>query len=232
MKNNFNLKAITIVEAMIALVWIVIVLLFGTIDDPGFYLWGGVIFAIIACGLTILGTCFFLGAFGKVDVEVTGVPFYFLGVFLMASLVSNLVFSLRYNGESNRFVIILNLLLYLFYGIILLGAYYYITHVGEAGAVLSEKVSDYEILRSALSDLLVSAQEPETKAKLKELKELVDYSSNISVAGAKTTEEIFMRKLNEIQQLILTNADKEVVEKVIQQAVELWKKRNVINTNR
>ena len=232
MKKGNTVTTISKVEVLVSIAWILIVLLYGQIDDPGFYIWGGVVFALIAFVLTFLGMYYFSSYIFKTAVEIVVVPYYFLTLFYFASVLSNTIFAFRYDGESNRFVLVWNIILYVVYGATLLYANTYVSHMAEVSQVLETKVTRNDNHRMNLSNLIVIAKDPDEQAKLKALKELVDYSSNIATPMAEENERLFIQKLNEIYSLISTNGDKQQVLAAIEQATDIWKCRNAAIMNR
>ena len=232
MKKENYVTILSIVETMASVAWIIIVLLFAKIDEPEFFLWGGFIFAIIGFVLTFAGMFYFSGKRKQIGVEIAFAPYYFLCVYYVASLLLNTIFAIRYDGEPNKFVFVGNLILYVVYGSILLYANSYVAHMTGVNEKISAKTSKHDNYRMNLSNLVTMANTKEVKDSLKKLKELVDYSGNVSVAWAENHETLFIDKLNEIYILMSKNAPDAEIIAVVQQATDIWKNRNIVVTNK
>ena len=232
MKKDSRITTLSIVEVMVSIAWIIIVLIFAKSGELAFYLWGGFIFAIMAFVLTFMGMFFFTEKRKKIGVEISGTPYYFLCAYYIVSLVLNTIFAFTYNGGKNRFVFIGNIVLFVIYASILLYANSYIEHMVHVSETLAAKTVVNDNYRINLSNLITMARTEKEKNSLKKLKEMVDYSSNINVAGGLDKEKYFIEKLNEIYALMSQNAPEESVVNAIQEAITIWQGRNIAVINK
>lgn len=232
MKKDNRVSNLSLVEALVSVAWIIIILLLVDIDGPEFFLWGGFIFAIIAFAITFLGIYYFTDKIRRIGVEIGSTPIYYLGLYYVASLILNTIFALTYQGQPNKMVFVMNLILYVIYGSILIYVNRYIDHMVYVNDTLAVKTSRYDTHRVNISNLVNMANTPEVKNELKKLKEMIDYSSNVSVVWAEDRERQFIDKINDIYTLMSQNASNDAILSEVQQATDIWKSRNIVMSNK
>lgn len=232
MKKNNSTTILPIIVGMISIVWIICILLLANIDGIEFFLWSGFSFAVIDFVLTFLGMKYFAGRINEIGVEISITPCWILSIFFLVTTSINTIFVIKYDGEINVYVIIANLISYVIYGSILLYANSYVNHMIEIDAKIAEKTSSNDDCRMRVSMLMGMAKTPAVKSSIQSLKELIDYSNNTSGVWAGGTEKMFMEKLDQINVLIAQNEPDEVIVSQVQCATEIWKRRNVVITNK
>lgn len=232
MKKSNYLSTSPMIVGMISAVWIISVLLLAEIDGPQFFIWSGFIFAVIDFVLTIVGTYFFAEKIKNVVEEISIVPCWYMGIFFFVALSMNSFFAFIYNGEPKKIVIILNLILYVVYASILLYINSYLKHMTEVNERIAAKTSVNDEYKMTVSILMGMAKTLEVKGSIQKLKDLIDYSDNVSVKWAENNERQFQEKLSEIQVMLSQNEADEVVISQVQDAIEIWKRRNIVVTNR
>jgi hypothetical protein len=77
-----------------------------------------------------------------------------------------------------------------------------------------------------LATLLSLTTDSDIKRQLHSLKEMVDYSSNVSQSFQENLQNQFLLQLNQIQSLIVEHKTKDEIINKIQEATVTWKTRN------
>ncbi|MEE1099959.1 MAG: hypothetical protein U0K86_00560 [Agathobacter sp.] len=232
MKKNNSTTILPIIVGMISIVWIICILLLANIDGIEFFLWSGFSFAVTGFVLTFLGMKYFASRINDIGVEISIAPCWILSIFFLVTTNVNTIFVIKYDGEINVFVIIVNLILYVIYASILLYANSYVNHMIEIDAKIAEKTSSNDDYRMKVSMLMGMAKTPAVKSSIQSLKDLIDYSNNTSGLWAGGTEKLFMEKLDQINVLIAQNEPDEAIISQVNCATEIWKRRNVVITNK
>jgi hypothetical protein len=103
----------------------------------------------------------------------------------------------------------------------------YVTHVDKQTRHSAEKIKPITTISSHLATMLSVTTDPDIKNQLLKLKEIVDYSSNISQGFLDDSQNYFLLQLNQIHSLIIEHKDKDEINKKIQEATVTWKKETI-----
>ena len=168
MKKNNSTTILPIIVGMISIVWIICILLLANIDGIEFFLWSGFSFAVTDFVLTFLGMKYFASRINDIGVEISIAPCWILSIFFLVTTNVNTIFVIKYDGEINVFVIIVNLILYVIYASILLYANSYVNHMIEIDAKIAEKTSSNDDYRMKVSMLMGMATDFKSEKNIRE----------------------------------------------------------------
>lgn len=232
MEKKNRITILSIVEIMVSVAWMISALLFGRPGEWAFYIWGGYVFAVISFILTFVGLYYFSRYIDKIDVEISAVPFVILCIYYGVSLIGNTYFAITYNGFLRKSVIVTNLFLTVVYAAVLLYANLSVKHMIHVNEQITKKISKTDACRVNISNLCLMVESVEVKKELEKLKEIVAYSDTMAVSWAEGKEGAFNNKLDEIYSMILQKNSDQVIIAAIDQAIMIWKSRNIANINK
>lgn len=221
-----NIKKILIIEGLVFVCWLVVVLLYTASVEPGLYLWCGLgfgIFSFIVAGVSLL---LVKGGGRNNTTEISLIPVYITGVYLVAALGANTQFIIRVEGKYIYVPFVVNFALFILFISVRLFTDNYINRVDRQTAKISSKVAQSANVSSKVAVVISGVSDKDIKQKLLKLKETIDYGSNVSNAQATSFINKLYDQLDTIQDLINTNADKAQIEQAIDEAENLWKTRN------
>jgi hypothetical protein len=195
-------------------------------DRAGFYFWGGFCFGIIS--FIIAGISILLIKTTKNDntTEINFIPVYYTAVFLLISTIINTYFIFQVVGKYNIILVSLNLVVLSIFISIRLYTGDYIARVDMQTRHSVEKIRPMSSVSTHLATLLSLTTDSDIKRQLHSLKEMVDYSSNVSQSFQENLQNQFLLQLNQIQSLIVEHKTKDEIINKIQEATVTWKTRN------
>ena len=162
----------------------------------------------------------------KEAVEVGAIPTICTILLLVISLVLNTLFVYADRGNFNPLLLILNLLILAIYVIVVLFAEKSSARLDSQLIRMETKQAEPSNISHKLGNLLSIAENDEIRSQLKKLKEMVDYSSNISSARTAMVEQQMSQHLDTIMELIVSGTETAIVCKKIKEAEITWKTRN------
>lgn len=226
MLKNDDIKKIFIIEILAFFSWFVICVAFSDIQDGGFYLWGGLIFGVIS--FVLAGVSLYLVEINsnRNTTEINYIPIYYTILFQIVTIIINTYFIFRGNGNLNVIVVVLNSVAIILFISLRLFTEQYVQRVDEQTIYSSKKIASFTAISVKLSTLISIEKDNEIKKKLLEVKELVDYSSNVSQPFSDQQQNLFLLQLNQIEAMILENREKKDVLNKIEEAVIIWNTRN------
>jgi hypothetical protein len=135
-------------------------------------------------------------------------------------------------GDFNKYLIIFNIVIIAAYAIVILYAETYSRRVTGQLELTNQKTYNTAIISEKIGILLNLTDDNEIKGKFLNLKETVDYSSNISSEKTYQNEKLMEDCLDEIKNLIINKSDKALIKNKIREAEITWKTRTSIASSR
>lgn len=223
-----------LVEALILVVWLVIMALLHNwfMRQDVFFVsmvFGAVGFALSVTGLLVIDAQRTRSnALADTHILASFVPTIYFG---LALIINTIFCALSHLWISTKGPIIVNLLVLLVAAIALIGTTSYTSRTDKDLTKAGQAVGQHAIMAAQVASLLSQAQDDEVRQELLKLKQLVDFSSSVSQGSTADMETTFLSQLGAIEHALKTGvASTEVVAQV--KVAELtWKKRNAVNTS-
>lgn len=228
MQEKDGIKKLSIIELLIFIGWCVVVLVFADYDRAGFYFWGGFGFGFLS--FIVAGASLFLikKRNNRNTTEINFIPVYYTDAYLFVSIIINTYFVFRVTGKYNVILVVLNLVLLVAFINIRLYTDGFAARVDEQTRQSAEKLRPIASISSQLATILSITTDTDIKKQLLKLKEMIEYSSNVSQEFLDNSQNLFLFQLNQIQSLIVEHKDKDEINKKIQEAAVTWKTRNSV----
>ena len=224
-----NKNVLVISMTILAGVWIALVLIFAKFDESDFCFWGGLSFGVVSFLISILATALVGAKFwNRTTAELAVFSFIPIFIYLFFSVILNTIYVAIRKGGNGKVLVTLNIVLIGLFLIAYLFFLLYPARVGVLSSTLEAKSVPHIDASAQLGGLLASVQDPEAHAKLLKLKETVDYSPSLSQPQAAASENMFMQKLFEIQNLTYQGTDSATLCNAIDQAEAIYRSRNAI----
>ena len=223
-----GIKLTLIVETLIWIAWCAIILIFADYDKVGFYFWTGLICGTIAFAISIVSKLMIKPKNNRTTTEVSFISLFTTEAFFVLALVINTIFVLIATGEYNAIVVVVNAIIIIVFVAVRLFSGEYLKHTADVAAQSVAKMQPVANISRQLGYLLAIANTPETKKRVRLLKENVDYSNNVSAYFTSEYEERFMLCLSQVQAAIESNMDETEVIRRIEEADKIWKGRNSV----
>ena len=230
MQEKNSMIRLTIIDLLLFVGWCAVVLGFADYDSAGFYFWGGLsfgVFSFIVAGVSLL---LIKKRNNRNTTEISLIPVYYTAAYQFAALIVNTYFIMREAGKMNQLLVVLNTIILVAFIAVRLNTDDYVSHVDKQTRHLAEKIKPITLISSRMATILSVTSDPDIKTQLLKLKEMVDYSSNVSQEFSEETQNYFLLQLNQIQSLIVEHKDKEEIDKNIQEATVTWKMRNSVDS--
>lgn len=228
MQGNDSIKKISIIELLIFIGWCVVVLVFAEYDRAGFYFWGGFSFGFLSFIIAGVSLLLIKAKNNRNTTETSYIPVYYTAVYLLTSIIINTYFVFRATGRLNIILVVLNAVILVLFITIRLFTDGYVERVDNQTRHSATKIRPVTSISSQMAILLSITTNPDIKKHLLSLKEIVDYSSNVSQGFSEDSQNLFLIQLNHIQSLISQQKDKEEIIEKIQEATVIWKTRNSV----
>ena len=215
-------------QGIICATWIIILFISVDLDSVGFYFWGGVVFGLIANAISAY-MCYLVNA--KTDrntTEASGILTVISVGYLFLATILNSVYAIKQEGEHDKFLIILNLVLTAGYVIGMMSAGSNVERIRQQVELSIEKTTNTNQISMQLGKLLGIVSEQSLRAKIYSLKEKVDYSTNVSNSNAVYNENNIIYALQEVELLVM-NMNYDEADKKIAQIEIMWNERNSIS---
>lgn len=223
-----GIKLSLIIESLIWFAWCAIILVFANYDKAGFYFWAGLICGTIAFGISVVSKLMIKPKNNRTTTEVSFISIFATEAFFVIELVINTIFVLIADAEYKAIVVIVNTVILIVFVATRLYADSYLKNTANVAAQTVAKMQPIANVSRQLGYLLSIANTPETKKKLRLLKENVDYSNNVSAYFTREYEERFLLVLSQVQTSIESNMDEVEIIRRIDEADRTWKGRNSI----
>lgn len=230
MQGKDSIKKSSIIELLLFIGWCLVVLVFADYDRAGFYFWGGFCFGVISFVVAGVSLLLIKITNNKNTTEINYIPVYYTSVYLLVSLIINTLFVFLVTGKYNIILVVLNLVVLVAFISIRLYTSDYITRVDRQTRYSADKISPISSISTQLATLLSITTDSDIKKQLHKLREMVDYSSNVSQAFLENSQNLFLLQLNQIQSLIIEHKSNDEITNKIQEATVTWKTRNSMSS--
>ena len=228
MHRKNGIEKLSIIELLTFISWCVIVLVFADYDRAGFYFWGGFGFGFISYVVAGVSLLLIKKNNNRNTTEISFIPVYYTAVYLLVSVIINTYFVFRVTGKLNVVLVVLNLVIFVAFISIRLYTDGFVARVDVQTRHSADKIRPITSISSQLAIMLSVTTDSDIKKQLLKLKEIVDYSSNVSQEFSENSQKLFLLQLNQIQSLIVEHKDKDEINKKIQEATATWKTRNSV----
>lgn len=195
------------------------------IDEVKAGQWVGYIFISVA--FVITGALTFIRLRSQNNI-VSGLPMFFsvCGYFGVAFLI-NLI-AVFIPSKEVVWIIVLNSVLILLFVAALLIAYKMLSRAEDNTARREARVKQFRLYAAEIGAVKDAAQDDEIKSKLAALQDNVNYSSPATNASSVEKEVEFSEKIQQINNMVNSGAEKEEILKAINDAERILKTRNQI----
>ena len=225
--GNFLKKYGTLMPvSILGIIWTILVLVFANYETANVFFWGGFIFGLITFAITAVVPWFVLKKTDNLSFELATPVYTFTSIYFVVGFILNTIFVIISTAESYKWVIIPNVIIILIYAGALIFALRTVTGVSAMGKKIDEKVVSVQMFGVQISSLIDLIEDAEVKAQLLKLKEYVDYSDQVGVAGTKEIEDRFRTQLFDIQTMIDDGASTDEIAAKVKSATSTWKTRN------
>lgn len=231
MQQNKNINRIAMITLSILVGWCLVIAIFTNYDRIGFYFWGGLSFGFLSFIVAEVSFVLTKTKNSRDTTEINYIPIYYTCAYLVISVILNTYFVFRLSGKFNLLVVASNLVILIIFVSIRLFTNDYVERVGDQTKYSVDKVSPITNISTQLAVLLSITVDTEIKKQLLTLKQLVDYSSNVSQNIAQNSENLFLLQLEQIHNMLIENRDKAEINNKIKEATITWKTRNNVVAN-
>lgn len=226
-----NLKKVVVIIGVVFIGWILI--LFLSIDAlfQGFYGWAGFCGGILAFVILVASLLLWKPDSGRDTTEINAVPRVFTYMYFIVALLANTLFCFMSHLKAPKIIpLVVNVLLTVAFVTVRMSISPYRDHVLRTASYTAEKTRGVVGLSAKLGENMGVAQDKAVKQRLKELKEQLDYSANVSQPFTADLEAIFFSQLDDISRALERHAPTEDVLEKIAAAQLTWNRRNGVST--
>lgn len=221
------LKKTFVILGMVFVVWVLILIWAIDVLFQGFYGWAGFCGGILAFGLSALSLALWKTDGDRDTTEISAIPQIFTSVYFTAALVANTVFCFLAYREFPRVIpIAVNAVLTIAFVAVRMFVLPYRNRVLRTAARTAEKTCGTIRLSAKLGELMAITQDAAVNQQLRDLKERLDYSTNVSQAFTEDLETLFFDQLCDISNAMDQHDPVEDVLRKIEEAQRTWKMRN------
>lgn len=225
MKVTSHKTALSISVILLGFVWCIAMLAISWLFFSVSGCFGAIIGGIISVAAALLYLQVFHTAPDKQATEIEATAVYITVAYLGISGIVNTLFVLLRQGGFNIMLIAVNLLIDAAFVIAAIYVEMYIARTVRRLIVSENRVNTVEVISRKIGTLVGFAENEEIRKQLLKLKEVVDYSSNISAAHTHELENEMEAQLNRIMELMENTSDPQTIQKQIGAAEIIWKQR-------
>ncbi len=220
-----KIGSVLFTSIIIALAWIICGLVCANYNEPTINYWGGFGFGLLTLVAVIISD-FLLRTNGRATLEVNAIPVVYSFMYVIFGLIFNIVFMVKAKDIAWKFLVIGNVLLLIFYVLVIYFANKYRNRVtNQIDLTVSKTMNTVEI-GSLVARLLSQAKDEDVKKRLYAFKEKIDYSTNISQGFTVEIEEELLENLRNIGRGLSDGISKEQILSEIDTAEDIWNMRN------
>ncbi len=196
----------------------------GDVIYPNFI--AGIAFGLGSYGLSL--AYLLLGRRGTegADVEVNALMVPLVVIYWLIQGALNFVFAYMRRPTLTKFMVVMNLFTIVIFAFLILGSDAHAARVARDKRIMQGKTSLISLISRQLGAALSLTEDPQLKKELLALKETVDCSNNYSQFLSEQKEQLFLRQVDNICQMLQQNNSKEMIAEAIRQAGISWKMRN------
>lgn len=224
---NNNLKRLLVIIGMVFIGWILI-LAFSTVAlFQGFYGVVGFCGGILAFGLLTASLLLWKSNPERDMTEVNATLPVYTGTYFILAFSANTVFCFMSHLDAPRIIpLAVNALLTIAFVTVRMFILPYRDRVSHTVSRTAEKTRGVVRLSAKLGEIMGGTQDEAVKQQLRELKEQLDYSTNVSQPFTADLEAVLFDQLCDISNAIDQHIPAEDVLKKIDATQITWKKRN------
>lgn len=187
---------------------------------------GAVVFGVASAVIAGAYLEFFHHPISERETESWSLPLIFSVGYVAAALLVNAGFALMEYGYLNKWMVTVNLLLLAGYVILVLYAVKSAQEISERTMQMEQSKTLHREIAADLGLALALAEEKEVRERLLRLKEMVDYSSNVTTLDTTDMEVQMKANLEELVYLLRNKkSSTEILEK-IRTAEICWRARS------
>lgn len=228
-KNSYKVMA---VDFAALLVWLICVLVFTDFSTVGFYYKCGIACTVVAVIIAVVSIVLIQPESNINTMEINAIPLFGSQAYVFITMIVNTIFVIIKDANNNKIPVAVNLILL----IIFIGSRIFTNSYGEQvdslATEVAQKIEPVKNVKAKMSELLAVSSDADIKKAVLKLKELVDFSGNMSSDNTYDIEMNFYDSVNDIIGKIKDNADKDEILKDIEDAVVMWKTRNITHASR
>lgn len=224
---NSNLKRFLVIIGMVFIAWILILAFSTAALFHSFYGVVGFCGSILAFVLSTASLLLWKADPERDTAEVNAALPVYTGTYFILAFIANTVFCFMSHLDAPRIIpLVVNALLTIAFVTVRMFILPYRDRVSRTVLHTAEKTRGAVRLSAKLSEIMGMAQDEAVKQRLRELKEQLDYSTNVSQPFTADLEAVFFGQLCDISNAIDQHAPSEDVLKRIDATWITWKKRN------
>ena len=224
--NNKDNKIISLAMIVLAALWCVVVLVFMNHSDAGFYFWGGFSFGLAAFIIVALSSYLVSYQANQNTTEITMIPAFVSGTFVVFSAIFNFIFVCLKDGEYEAAIVVVNVIAIMCYLIVVYYLTQYAARVTEKADRIAGKTMQFGKIKTEIAGALALCSDEDIKKKVLGLKQQIDYSNNLSQEAVADDEAALYSQIQDIEDLLRNKAEKSDVLSKIAEAEETLKIRN------
>lgn len=217
---------VLISTVLIGVLWCVLVLLFADFDEAEFYFWGGFTAGILTTAISAVALLLIQMKREASTTELSYFSMIIVSVYFLIGLFINTIYCILENGDHEKVLVALNLVLLVFFIIAMLFSFRITGRAGALAKTISTRTAPTRNYSGMIAGMLALTTDPAVKAKLLELKKVVDYGTNVSREYAEAVEGQFYQKLIDINNMIGAGVAAGTVNNEIDTAIRLYRARN------
>lgn len=224
---NSNLKRFFIIIGMVFIAWILILAFSTDALFRSFYGVVGFCGGILAFGLSTASLLLWKPHPGRDMTEVNAAVPIYTGTYFILAVGANTAFCFMSHSYAPRIIpLVVNALLTIAFVTVRMFILPYRERVSRTVLRTAGKAQGVVRLSAKLGEIMGGTQDEAVKQRLRELKEQLDYSTNVSQPFAEELEAVFFDQLCDISNAIDQHIPAEDVLKKIDATWITWKKRN------
>ncbi len=228
MKPLSNKKTLTLSLGLLGAAWCLIMVAVASLFAPTYFFGGGIVGGVISFLIAEVYLLFIRFPSHAQSVETGAVSIYFTIGFVAISAIINTLFILIGLGNFNRVLLAVNALIDVCFIIAAIYVEKYAIRVAAQLERTEKKIFVTTAISQTIGSMIAAAPDDTIRNKLMQMKETVDYSSNISADAFADLEQRFAAQLEEAQCMMEVCEDSAVILQKLQQAEQTWKQRNTV----
>lgn len=219
---------LTILTMMVMLAWLIITFIFAVDRFHSVNFWCAIGFGVLAFVITIVSYLMILPKETIDIIEINAIPVVVTYIYLGAALVLNTIALFSVSLISLKFLVAFNIVFIVVFVSFRIFTNSYGRRIHSDVRITEEKKKPVILVKTRMSDLIAQNVDNDLKKAFMELKELVDYSDNLSNSQTANIEELFCAQISDIIYSLKSNESKEVILSKVENAKITWKSRNTI----
>lgn len=230
--KKFHNKLFGITAAAFGLIWLMAIAAIATNAAPPLPCVGAVCMELVCVILAVAYLRLFHFQPDAQTVEAGSISIVITALYLVATAIANGICVLTGRGYFHTGLVVENLIFVTVYFIAILFAEKYVRSLADQAENLSHKTSPYLAISAKIGVLAATAKDEAIRIQLLQLKEQVDYSTDITTAATAEAEREMSSLLDTVAEQIAEGEEPSLISEKIQQAQTCWRKRCGIASGR